>query len=263
MASDPPDEARLHEERVTLLEQLEEWLDGPMLILGLLWLALLVLELTRGLPPFLYYLGLVIWVVFILEFVVRLLVAERKLTYLKHNWLTLLSLIVPAFRVFRIFVFLRVLRAARGLQLLRVVGSMNRGMRALRRTMRRRGLGYVLGVTAVVISVGAAGMYAFERAPAGEPGLESYADALWWTTMVVITVGSEYWPRSPEGRVLCLLLAVYGFAVFGYITASFASFFIDRDAESDEGEVAGRAAIEALRAEVRGLREDLERRGHE
>ena len=33
------------------------------------------------------------------------------------------------------------------------------------------------------------------------------------------TLGSEYWPKSTEGRLLCFLLAVYAFAVWGYITA--------------------------------------------
>ncbi len=44
-------------------------------------------------------------------------------------------------------------------------------------------------------------------------------------------MGSDYWPRTPEGRILCLLLALYAFAVFGYVTATLASYFIGRDAE--------------------------------
>ncbi len=67
-------------------------------------------------------------------------------------------------------------------------------------------------------------MLAFEAAAEIEGGFTSYADALWWTAMLLTSMGSEFWPKSPEGRILCLLLAFYGFAVFGYITASFASF---------------------------------------
>ena len=36
-------------------------------------------------------------------------------------------------------------------------------------------------------------------------------------------------------RVLCLLLAVYASAAFGYITAAFAGFFVGRDAEERAG----------------------------
>jgi hypothetical protein len=41
--------------------------------------------------------------------------------------------------------------------------------------------------------------------------------------------GSEYWPKTGDGRVLCLALAMYGFAIFGYVTAALATYFIGRD----------------------------------
>jgi voltage-gated potassium channel len=75
--------------------------------------------------------------------------------------------------------------------------------------------------------------------------------------MLLTSMGSEFWPRSPEGRLLCLLLAIYGFAVFGYITASFASFFVGRDASSVDAEIVGAADIAALRDEIAALRRDL------
>jgi voltage-gated potassium channel len=34
--------------------------------------------------------------------------------------------------------------------------------------------------------------------------------------MIMTTLGSEYWPRSPEGACSAWLLALYAFAVFGY-----------------------------------------------
>ena len=100
-------------------------------------------------------------------------------------------------------------------------------------------------------------MLAFEPASEVQEGFRSYADALWWTAMLLSTMGSQFWPQTPEGRVLCLLLALYGFAVFGYITASFASFFIDQEAKSDESAVAGSSEIAALRAEIHALRAEL------
>jgi voltage-gated potassium channel len=47
--------------------------------------------------------------------------------------------------------------------------------------------------------------------------------------MLLTTMGSDYWPRTAEGRLLCLLLAVYAFAVFGYVTAAIAAYFVGRD----------------------------------
>jgi voltage-gated potassium channel len=70
-------------------------------------------------------------------------------------------------------------------------------------------------------------------------------------------MGSEFWPKSVEGRILCFLLALYGFAVFGYITASFASFFVERDATSPEGGTLGAVDLAALRTEIAALRAAL------
>ncbi len=56
-----------------------------------------------------------------------------------------------------------------------------------------------------------------------------------------------------------LFLALYAFAVFGYVTATLATFFIGRDAENAEAEVASAAAIESLRQEVAALRQEIAR----
>ena len=234
-----------------------------MQVLGFVWLALLVVELTSGLSPLMTTATTVIWIIFILDFILRFTLAPSKLRYLRANWLGVLSLLVPAIRVFRLARTVRVFRlasAARGTRFVRVIGSLNRGMRALGRTMNRRGLGYVLALTALVALGGAAGMYAFERDVPGGAGLDDYPTALWWTLMLLTTMGSSYWPVTAEGRVLCLLLSIYAFTVFGYVTASLASYFIGRDAEDDAGELAGRAAIDALRMDIAALRESLSRR---
>jgi voltage-gated potassium channel len=75
--------------------------------------------------------------------------------------------------------------------------------------------------------------------------------------MIMTTMGSAYWPQTAEGRVLCVVLALYAFGVFGYVTATLATFFVGRDAEAADGEIAGALAVEALRDEIAALRADL------
>jgi voltage-gated potassium channel len=250
----------LESERGEMLERLERWLVAPMLVLGLVWLVLLVVDLTRGLTPFLQALGDAIWIVFVLDFGVKFVLAPRKGAYFRQNWLTAIALALPALRVLRFARFVRVLRAARaarGLRFVRIVTSLNRGMRAIGSSLGRRGFGYVLGLTAIVVGAGAAGMYAFENDPGTGQGFANYGEALWWTAMLLTWLGSEYWPRTGAGRLLCFLLALYGFAVFGYVTATLATYFVGRDAEDDEGEVASAKAIDALRAEIDALRTEV------
>jgi len=251
------EEEVLEVERLELLSRVEDWLETPMVVLGFVWLALLIAEFVWGTSSLFETLGTLIWIVFILDFILKLTLAPRKRLYLRRNWLTLIALFVPALRVFRIARAVRVLRlarTARGLRLVRVVTSLNRGMRALSATMGRRGAGYVVVLTLIVTFAGAAGMYAFEQSVTG--GLESYGSALWWTAMIMLTLGSEYWPQTAEGRILCILLSLYAFGIFGYVTAVLASFFVGRDAEG-EGEVAGSREIGLLREEIAALRETL------
>ena len=113
--------------------------------------------------------------------------------------------------------------------------------------MQRRGFGYVMLLTLIVTFAGAAGMYAIEK---GHQGFENYGMALWWTSMRVITAGSDYWPITPEGRGLAFILALFGYAIFGYVTATLATFFIGRDAEEEKAPVAGSKQVNELKQMV-------------
>jgi voltage-gated potassium channel len=232
------------------------------------WLGLLIVDFTSGLNPLLQTVSNVIWALFILDFAIEILIAPDKLRYLRRNWLTAISLMLPALRILRIFRALRVLqtvRAARTVGLLRLVTSVNRGMRATAQTLGRRGLGYVIALTLIVIFAGAAGMQAFENpqalrqagqieaAEAGQ-GLNSYGDAVWWTAMLVTTIGGEYWPKTAEGRILTWVLSLYTFAVFVYITAALASYFVGSDrSQAKEATSSVQEELAALRQQVARL----------
>lgn len=237
------------------LVQLDKWLEPAMVLLGLMWLILLIVELVRGLTAWMTWAGNIIWVVFALEFVLRFGIAPAKRTFLRRNWLTLIALALPALRVLRIARALRLIRYTRGLKLVRLLTSMNRGLRSLGHAMQKRGAGYVSVLTLAVTLAGAAGILAFEGGGPDSP-FSGYAEALWWTAMVVTTLGSDFWPQTPEGRVLTLLLSVYAVGVFGYLAASLASIFIDRE-RKEQVRSAGGDELVALRQEIAQLRHAL------
>jgi voltage-gated potassium channel len=249
-------------QRTRLVRELDRLLDTPMTVLAFVWLALLIFDLTRGLTGWLAVLSNVIWAVFIVHFALEFFIAPDKPDYLKHNWLTAVALFLPALRVLRVFRAFRVLRAARavrGAGLLRVLTSLNRGAGALRRTLSRHGFGYVVALTTLITFGGAAGMFNFEN-PASlredgvtnVTGLTSYGESVWWTAMTMTTMGADYFPKTPEGRLLGWLLAAYAFAIWGYITATIASYFIGPAKQEEKP-----AELAALRAEVAGLRAQL------
>ena len=252
-----PVRQEIDKERFEILEQLEDWLETPLVVLGFVWLALLVVELTWGFSPILETATTIIWIIFIADFLVKLILAPRKLEYLRSSWLTALSLLLPALRVLRfvrVVRLARLARAARGVRLARVLTSLNRGMRALGSTMQSRGFPYVAMLTVIVLLLGAAGMFAFEREEGNATGFATFSGALWWTAMLLTTMGSEYWPRTAEGRLVCLLLSIYAFAVFGYITATLASYFVGSDAVQE------RQRADRLEAELVAIRRALETR---
>jgi voltage-gated potassium channel len=231
-APSPHHEAIQHE-RWELLRHIDQMLQGPAIILSFLWLGLLIFDLTHGLNTPLTILTYVIWAFFVADFLLEFFIAPSKLAYLRGHWITALALILPTVRVFAVFRALRALRAIgaiRSLGLVRLLTSLNRGMGALAATLGRRGVGFVIALTVIVIAAGAAGMTYFEGVVARPgSGIHNYWDGLWWTAMLMTTMGSEYWPKTIEGRILAFVLAVYAFTVFGYITATLASHFVRVD----------------------------------
>jgi voltage-gated potassium channel len=251
------DVQQVERERWALLAQVNQFTETPMVWLSFAWLGLLVLDFTQGLSPLLQNLVLVIWGMFILDFAIEFAIAPHRGRYLRQNWLTAVSLVIPALRILRVFQAFRILRAARATRsigLLRLLTSTRRGLRALGATLQRRGFGYVVGGTILVIFVGAAGMIQFEgpaaARQAGHPdaGIADFGEALWWTAMILTTMGSDYWPVTAEGRILTLLLSLYAFTVFGYITATLASHFVSQDAEEKRRPSSTRRRRSATRA---------------
>jgi voltage-gated potassium channel len=250
-------------EQYRVLRQLEDRLEMPMFVLSLLWVFLLVVELTWGSNGTMQNAVTALWVIFVLEFILKFVIAPHKLTFLRKSWLSVFALALPALRVFRVarvVYVLRAGRAVRGLTLARVLTTFNRGLRSLRSTMGRFGFGYVVMLTLLVTVLGAAGTYAFERREAGG-SLATFGDALWFTGMLMTTSGSDYWPKTAEGRVLCFLLALYAFAIFGYVTATIATLLVGQEAKTRTRTSAEMRALEALRVDIRRLHERLSAQG--
>jgi voltage-gated potassium channel len=254
-----PDEAQ----RWEVLHDLERWVERPVQWLGLVWLGLLVLEYTWGLSPLLNSAVWIIWVLFVAEFLLRLILAPRKLRFLQNNWLTVISLAVPALRIFAALKAVRLLRlgqAMRSAQLVRVVGSINRSMNTLRIYLVRHQTGYIVALTVLVVLVGSAGMWALEGAHTVEGGFANFGDALWWTAMIMTTMGSAYWPQTFEGRVLTFLLSAYALSIFGYITAFLASYFVGRDTGVQAARPSSAEEIAQLSKQIDALRRELRER---
>ncbi|MGI8643836.1 MAG: potassium channel family protein [Thermomicrobiales bacterium] len=269
----PPDQdtaaAREQEraERFELLDHVQTVLEPLMVVLGLVFLGLLVVDygdLVSGQGR--VWLDRALWTiyaVFVFDFVVRFIIAPSKLDFLKENWLGALSLALPALRPLRALRGLRAVRglraarATRSLSLVRLLGGINRGMRVLRRVTRGERFAYFSALSIAVVLISAAGVYYFER-DAADSNIRTFGDALWWSSTVVTTVNAEKYAVTIEGRIIGILIRLFALSVFGLLTASIASYFVGKDAEERAAPVAEvNAAASELQAELSAVRQEL------
>ncbi len=245
------------DERWELLGHLQALLEPAMALLGLVFLVLLLMEYAGAELGFfddaeIGWALQAIWVVFLVEFAVRLLIAPAKGAFLKSNWLGALSLALPFLRPFRAF---QAARALRSLSLVRFLGGINRGIRVLRQVTHGRQFAYVGLLVVMVTLAGAVGVLFFDRNVEGAP-IQTFGDALWWSAAIVTTINNEKYAVSPEARVLAIMIRVFAVSVFGFVTASIASYLIGASKEADGNDDALRKEVAALRAEIAALRAD-------
>ncbi len=80
------------------------------------------------------------------------------------------------------------------------------------------------------------------------------------TTVTTVGYGDRF-PVTTEGRFIAGGLMLAGIALLGIVTASLASWLLDRVREvEEESQGTTRADIDALTAEVRALRSELAQR---
>ena len=236
-------------------------LELPMLLLSFVWFCILITELAYGMTTALSDFGTGIWIVFIFYFTMRLVTVANRISFLKKNWLFVIAILISVLRFFPLlqpFPLVRALTATFGMQVIWIFASADQGMRSLRRALGRRGAGYALALTFVVIFGGAAGILHFEGISDDPQSIHTYPRALWWTAMQMTNIGSSYSIKTPGGRILCLGISIYAAGMFGYLTALFATFLIDRDGKDPKPEIARQKSIQDIQDEIIKLRRLIE-----
>ena len=143
-------------------------------------------------------LGWALWSLFLVEFVVKLVLAPIRRRYLREHWLDALIVLLPFLRVLRLA---RVVQTARGLPAFRLLVFGGRGSQPTLALLKRRRIGQLAIISAMVILIGATLGFLLET---GAPGarIQDFGDSLWWSAALVTTVRSELYPVTAAGRVL-------------------------------------------------------------
>jgi voltage-gated potassium channel len=216
-----PDDEPTARERLAVL--VEERLDIPMALLALVWALLVAYELIapRDHQGWITTASNVIWVVFALEFLLKLVVSGKPRRFLVRHWPSVFFLALPALRMLRV---LRAVRAMRVLPAARVLGSSYRAVGTARGLLQGR-LQFLLIVTLVVIFGAGQLILVLERGRTG--AIDSLGDALWWAANAVIASSLVHEPVTLAGRLLSLVLSAYAIVVFASLAGTIGAFFIE------------------------------------
>ncbi|MHC6230101.1 potassium channel family protein [Arthrobacter sp. MMS24-T111] len=178
----------------------------------------------------------VTWCVFVLDYAANLWLAENRRQWFIRNLHELVIVALPFFRPLR---------------LLRLVTLLSVLHRTVGETLRGRVATYVAGSAALLVFVGALAVLDVEQwAP--DAKILTFGDALWWATSTITTVGyGDMYPVTPIGRLVATALMMSGIAVLGVVTASIASWLVQR--VEDTAESVAEAVEEPMRVEVAEL----------
>ncbi|MFF2844318.1 potassium channel family protein [Paenarthrobacter sp. NPDC057981] len=187
------------------------------------------------------------WGIFAVDYFINLWLAEDRMRWFLWNLHELLIVVLPFFRPLR---------------LLRLVTLLSVLQRTVGETLRGRVATYVAGAAAMLILVGALAVLDVEQG-APDAKILTFGDAAWWAVTTITTVGyGDLYPVTPIGRVVAAALMMSGIAVLGIVTASIASWLVQRIEENAEGVAAATgekvaAAEEPVRAEVADLVKEI------
>jgi voltage-gated potassium channel len=235
------------------LQRFERYSEWPLAAAALLFLGLFSVQVLAPRPPseahLLWLIDWGIWVVFMLDYVVRLYLAPKRWHWFVRHLLDFAIVALP---------LLRPLRLVRLLILIELL------QKAIGDAVRGRVVVYTVSGVLLLIYTASLAVFDKERYLPGTK-IDSFGKALWWSITTVTTVGyGDVYPITNAGRVIAVLLMMGGISLVGVVTASLASWIIERVAEEESVmQTATVAHIDELRGEIRELRQEVRAKGQQ
>jgi voltage-gated potassium channel len=140
------------------------------------------------------------------------------------------------------------------LLLLRLVALVGALQRAVGDAVRGRVAVYTAFTAVLLVYASSLAVLQVER-PASGANIKNFGDAVWWAISTITTVGyGDLYPVTVAGRIVAALLMIGGISMVGAITATIASWIVQRVAAEDSAQQAATVEhIESLQAEVSRL----------
>lgn len=224
--------------KLELFEKRTEW---PLAIAAIVFLAAYSVQVLAH-PRFDAAMDDVMnvtWAVFVADYFVRLILAtDRPRWFLRH----LVDLAVVA------------LPLLRPLRLLRLIVLIIAFQKAIGGAIRGRIIIYTASGAVLLIYAASLALLEAERSQPNS-NIHNFGDAVWASIETVTTVGyGDVPPVTGRGRLIAVALMVGGISLVGVVTATLASWIVQRVNEEDTAQQA------ATSAQIDAFRDDLEQK---
>ena len=163
--------------------------------------------------------GWVIWAIFALDFLVRMVAAPSTAHFLRRNWWQVLFLVLPFLALFRFLMALRVARAGR------LLSAAVRGTRSAAAGLRSR-LATIGAVTVMVILLAANVLFEFG-------GVAPYSQALHAAALATIA-GEPTGASRGAAQAMDVVLALYSVVIFAAVAGALGAFFLEGDRRRED-----------------------------
>lgn len=213
--------------------KIKAYYDTSIIILALISVVLVILGFTDLIDleksPY-SIIDLVIWFVFLVDYIWRFSISKSKWSFIINNTFDLLAIlplnaIFTVFRLGRIFRLARLTKLVKLTRLLRIIGLTGKLEKKLKIFLRTNGLIYILYVNFFIVLVGSSILSVVEE--------KSFSDSVWWSLVTVTTVGyGDIVPSSLFGKWLAVLLMLVGIGTIGMLTSSLTNFFVKDESKT-------------------------------
>ena len=213
--------------------KIKAYYDTSIIILALISVVLVILGFTDLIDleksPY-SIIDLVIWFVFLVDYIWRFSISKSKWSFIINNIFDLLAIlplnaIFTVFRLGRIFRLARLTKLVKLTRLLRIIGLTGKLEKKLKIFLRTNGLIYILYVNFFIVLVGSSILSVVEE--------KSFSDSVWWSLVTVTTVGyGDIVPSSLFGKWLAVLLMLVGIGTIGMLTSSLTNFFVKDESKT-------------------------------
>lgn len=199
-------------------EKIELVYDIGAVIMAVIAVLVVMLKFSTSLSPIemkiVNIADVCVYIIFVLDYLLRLLTCKNKKEFFKHNIIDLIAIIPLGLGQASTFSAFKLIKVAA--YILRLIGN-------IKEILFTNGFIYALGSTAGITIIGSIGIYILES---GTGNIKNYGDALWWSFVTVTTVGyGDISPSTNGGRFIACILMITGIGFLSMLTSTISTFF--------------------------------------